>query len=142
MEELSLLQVKIKELISPKEKSGDSEKGPDSSSQKNQNNTANRERKQQRTTNNQKSQEQSSFKDGNSDKKKVSPDYYQVLGVTKNATSEEIKKAYRKKMLQYHPDKHTSSEFTWIKEESDRMTKLIQEAYSVLSDSRKTKANS
>jgi len=71
--------------------------------------------------------------------KKTSPDYYEILGIGKHATEEEIKKAYRRKMRDYHPDKHNASDFEWVKKEADRMTKLIQEAYDALSDPAKRK---
>jgi molecular chaperone DnaJ len=61
-------------------------------------------------------------------------DYYKVLGVSKEATSEEIKDAYRKLAKQYHPDKHAGK-----KEMADKF-KEIGEAYSVLGDPDKRKA--
>ena len=55
-------------------------------------------------------------------------DYYQILGVTKNASDEDIKKAYRKLAHQYHPDKPSGNE---------QKFKEINEAYQVLSDKQK-----
>jgi molecular chaperone DnaJ len=54
-------------------------------------------------------------------------DYYEVLGVDRNASSDDIKKAYRKLALKYHPDKNHDTKATEIFRE-------INEAYSVLSD--------
>lgn len=58
-------------------------------------------------------------------------DYYQLLGLKKNAAPEEIKRAYRKLAVKYHPDKNPGS-----KEAEDRF-KEINEAYAVLSDPKK-----
>ena len=58
-------------------------------------------------------------------------DYYEVLGVSRTASDEEIKKAYRAKALQYHPDKNQGNAA------AEEMFKKINEAYSVLSDSKK-----
>lgn len=58
-------------------------------------------------------------------------DYYEVLGVSKNATAEEIKKAYRQKAIQYHPDKNPGDK------ESEEKFKEAAEAYEVLSNPEK-----
>lgn len=58
-------------------------------------------------------------------------DYYEILGVSRNATVEEIKKAYRSLALKYHPDVAEN------KEEAEAKMKEINEAYAVLSDEQK-----
>lgn len=58
-------------------------------------------------------------------------DYYEVLGVDKKATADEIKKAYRKKAIQYHPDKNPGDK------EAEEKFKEAAEAYEVLSDENK-----
>lgn len=58
-------------------------------------------------------------------------DYYQVLGVKKGAAAEDIKKAYRKLAVKYHPDKNPGNK------EAEEKFKEINEAYAVLSDPQK-----
>ena len=59
-------------------------------------------------------------------------DYYDILGVEKTATIEDIKKAYKKLALKWHPDKNNESEET--KQDAENKFKEIGEAYSTLSD--------
>ena len=58
-------------------------------------------------------------------------DYYEILGVSKSATASEIKKAYRKKAIQYHPDKNPGDKT------AEANFKKAAEAYEVLSDPNK-----
>ncbi|XP_077555107.1 dnaJ heat shock protein family (Hsp40) member B6 mrj isoform X1 [Haemaphysalis longicornis] len=61
-------------------------------------------------------------------------DYYAILIIPRNASTDDIKKAYRKLALKWHPDKNPDK-----KEEAERRFKEISEAYEVLSDDKKRK---
>lgn len=63
-------------------------------------------------------------------------DYYEVLGVAKNATDDELKKAYRKTAIKWHPDKW-SNESEDKQKEAEEKFKEAAEAYEVLSDPQK-----
>jgi molecular chaperone DnaJ len=61
-------------------------------------------------------------------------DYYEVLGIQKNASKDDVKKAYRKLAIQYHPDKNPGNK------EAEEKFKEATEAYEVLSDDQKKSA--
>ncbi|XP_033728700.1 dnaJ homolog subfamily C member 7-like isoform X1 [Pecten maximus] len=69
-------------------------------------------------------------------KKSKRKDYYKILGIGKTATVDEIKKAYRKRALVHHPDRH-SHDTPEVQKEEEKKFKEVGEAYSVLSDERK-----
>jgi len=64
----------------------------------------------------------------------MSKDYYEILGVSKSATADELKSAYRKLALQYHPDKNPGNQ------EAEKKFKEINEAYNILKDDQKRAA--
>lgn len=63
----------------------------------------------------------------------MAEDYYRLLGVSKNANKDEIKKAFRKLAMKYHPDKNKDNK------EAEEKFKKINEAYAVLSNDQKRK---
>jgi len=67
--------------------------------------------------------------------KRKDKDYYKVLGVEKGASDKEIKNAYRKLALKWHPDKNTETEEQRVK--AEKIFKDLSEAYIVLSDPEK-----
>lgn len=66
----------------------------------------------------------------------MAKNYYDILGVAKSATPEEIKKAYKKQAIKWHPDRHSSESEEKQKEAADKF-KEIAEAYDVLQDEQK-----
>lgn len=62
----------------------------------------------------------------------MAADYYSILGISKSASADEIKKAYRKQALSWHPDKHSDNKAT-----AEAKFKEINEAYQVLSNPQK-----
>lgn len=66
------------------------------------------------------------------ERKEMGVDYYKILGVDKNAKDDDLKKAYRKLAMKWHPDKNPNN-----KKEAEAKFKQISEAYEVLSDSQK-----
>lgn len=63
----------------------------------------------------------------------MSNNYYDILWISKSSTQDEIKKAYRKQAMKYHPDRNKSDK------DAEKKFKEINEAYSVLSDEKKKK---
>src|SRR6476660_4887395 len=62
-------------------------------------------------------------------------DYYEILGVAKNASDDDIKKAYRKLAMKYHPDRNPDSAA------AEEKFKEAKEAYEMLSDAQKREAD-
>merc|ERR1712226_98027 len=69
-------------------------------------------------------------------KKAKRKDYYKILDVPKTANDDEIKKAYRKRALVHHPDRHAGASDE-EKKEHERKFKEVGEAYGILSDAKK-----
>ena len=65
-------------------------------------------------------------------------DYYEVLGVNKNATDDELKKAYRKMAMQYHPDRQINASETEQKWAAEKF-RAVQKAYEHIKQQRNIK---
>lgn len=63
-------------------------------------------------------------------------DHYRVLGLSRNATIDEIKQAFRRLAVEFHPDKHSNSPSS-VRDSATLRFKQVSEAYQVLSDRRK-----
>ncbi len=64
-------------------------------------------------------------------------DYYEILGLAKNSSDDEIKKAYRQLASKYHPDKFPGADDSPEKKSAEEKFKEVREAYDILSDSEK-----
>lgn len=69
------------------------------------------------------------------EKKSKKRDYYQILGVDKNASESEIKKAYKKLAIKWHPDKNNQSDEQ--QKLAEKTFRDVNDAYTVLSDAKK-----
>ncbi|KAJ8675890.1 hypothetical protein QAD02_011676 [Eretmocerus hayati] len=69
-------------------------------------------------------------------KKSKRKDYYKILGIDKNASTDDIKKAYRKRAMVHHPDRHANAS-EGEKKEQEKKFKEVGEAYGILSDPKK-----
>ncbi|XP_069490591.1 dnaJ homolog subfamily C member 7 isoform X2 [Ambystoma mexicanum] len=69
-------------------------------------------------------------------KKSKRKDYYRILGVDKNASEDDIKKAYRKRALMHHPDRHSGATSD-VQKEEEKKFKEVGEAFTILSDPKK-----
>ncbi|CAI0385330.1 unnamed protein product, partial [Linum tenue] len=76
--------------------------------------------------------ERSKLKEGIQEKGAMGVDYYKILQVDRNASDDDLKKAYRKLAMKWHPDKNPNN-----KKDAEARFKQISEAYEVLSDSQK-----
>ncbi|HEX7926880.1 MAG TPA: J domain-containing protein, partial [bacterium] len=68
------------------------------------------------------------------------PTWYEVLKVSPGASEGEIKSAYLRLLKEYHPDLHNASSFGWVKAEAERMSRMIGQAFEVLSNSERRQA--
>ncbi|KZC11403.1 DnaJ like protein subfamily C member 7 [Dufourea novaeangliae] len=69
-------------------------------------------------------------------KKSKRKDYYKILGINKNASTDDIKKAFRKRAMVHHPDRHPNAT-EGEKKEQEKKFKEVGEAYGILSDPKK-----